>query len=99
MRNYYFFGNEMLRFTPEYLAKMKSKILDIPIEQQAEFVDIVTYQRVKQGIQLVSASDVNNITNWNTTSIGNMAYIALYHPNDQQRATAKYILEFIKRKI
>ena len=92
MRTYYFYTQNMLRFTPEYLAKMKKNVLSLKLEEQAEFVDVVTYERVHAGIALVSASDAKNLSNWNTTSVGNMAYIALYHPIPQQREIAKYIL-------
>lgn len=87
-----------LRFDREYLRKSYHTIKKFPIEEQSEFVDVVTYAMVQKGIPCFRESDLTNIdtTNYNTTSIGNVAFVALYHPVEHQKMLAHAILTRIR---
>lgn len=94
----YVFDDENLRFDRKYLQEMRLSILQLPIEEQSEFVDGITYSLCKKGIPLISTELVNaeEFPGWNVTSIGNLAFIALNHPAHEQQVYAKAILQKIK---
>lgn len=96
----YIFNEFGLRFDVKYLNEIRLAILQVPIEEQSEFVDAVTYEHCKRAIPIISAEQVNAdnfFTGTNATTIGNLAFIALNHPMHEQQVYAKAILEKIKK--
>lgn len=89
-----FFNANGLRFDTEYLKMIKSKIHKFSNQELAEYVDAITYSMVLRGKPIVRPEDLQSINanHFNATSVGNVAYIHLYHPDDQQRALAGQIL-------
>jgi len=96
----YIFDLDGLRFDRQYLSEMRLAVLQLPIEEQSEFVDRVTYDNCRKGVPIVSTEDVNTLENVerfiDTTSIGNLAFIALNHPSHEQQVYAKAILLKLK---
>lgn len=94
----YIFNDNGLRFHTSYLEKMKAHILSLPLPEQAEFVDAITYANVKVHHNLISEADTHRLAtvNWNVTSIGNLAYITLFHMSHEQRIWARRILRNIQ---
>jgi len=85
----YFFLSTGLRFDVDHLNKMKSKIHLLEIDAMAEYVDGICYRHVLAGNDVPGAGEMfQPHSNWNVTSIGNMAFIALNHPNAATRAFA-----------
>lgn len=102
MKTYYFDQNG-LRFSNDYLNGIKNYVLGLSLEEQSEFVDSVTYRMVKNSAIItneiqIEFARVGNLTGWNTTSIGNLAYTALFHPDATQRERAKELIELIKKQ-
>lgn len=93
----YIFDENGLRFSPEYLKNMAFQILSLTLEEQSEFVDNVTYERNRRAIDFIDIHDQDWIANWNTISVGNLAFTALNHPAHQQRVYAKILLNEIKK--
>lgn len=107
MMKTYFFDQNGLRFSPAYLDGIKSHVLTLTLEEQSEFVDKVTYQVIKNferlsDIEFISDiqmefARVGKLGGWNTTSVGNLAFVALHHPNEVQQSRAKEMIELIKK--
>lgn len=95
----YIFSDFGLRFSKRYLDEMRLAILQLPIEEQSEFVDAITYDCCKRAIPVINTEQVNSadIFTGNTTTIGNLAFIALNHPVHEQQVYAKAILVKIKK--
>lgn len=85
----YFFNSEGLRFSVYYLSMMKAYVKNIPVNIQAELVDMQTYESVlhKRNVRMKFSE---NLT---PTQIGNLAFVFLYHPKKEQRKIAKEILD------
>lgn len=92
----YIFNDNGLRFHTSYLEKMKAHILLLPLPEQAEFVDAITHNNVKVHNHLISESDIyKSVPGWNVSTIGNLAYIALFHISHEQRVWARRIMRNI----
>jgi hypothetical protein len=65
------------------------------IEQQAEYADHICRQMVAQNHKQVDEMEVatTGFSNWNSTSIGNTAYIVLNAKNSQSRQNAQQSLK------
>ena len=89
-----------LRFSVKHLQLMFPKILSLPIEEQAEYVDYVTLTNINKDwfINQIKQSDIDEhiIQTSNTTSIGNAAYIALNCKDEVARKKMINNLEKIK---
>ena len=84
------FDSRWLRFSIEHLNKIGCAIIGFPLEEMAEYVDGICKYMVdvkdESFVELIiqTVSDPA-FDKWNATSCGNMAYIALYHPNEKVR--------------
>lgn len=89
-----FFNSRGLRFDTEYLKMIKSKMHKFSNQELAEYVDAITYAATLRGTPIVSPEDLAGVVaaNFNATSVGNVAFIHLNHPSDQQRALAGQML-------
>ena len=92
----YFFDSTGLRFPVSFLNFMLSKMWRLSIEEQAEFVDGVTYEHCKTGIPVIKGDEDINRSTLNTTSIGNIAFITLYHPDTRQRQLGSALYQRLK---
>lgn len=95
------FDENGLRYDINYLNKMFPRILFLPIEQQALFVDAVTFYNCKFDWDPGEEDFLNpdtSLENINCTSIGNMAYIALNHLRPEVREHHKQQLEGLKKR-
>ena len=85
----------------EHLKKVKSKIIDWPIEKQAEYADEICIENIndiefiKEQMDAVNINDKSVFKTFNTTSIGNLAYLVLNAPKEYA-GKAKNILENYK---
>lgn len=96
----YFFNELGLRFSVQFLTLMKNEIRTLTPNEQAEFVDMVTYENVMRGRKVIDhVPDSVLHRNTNVTTIGNHAFVYLYHPNEVQRQLARQILELLKTMI
>jgi len=94
-----------LRFDPTFLSSsgMRESVLKLTVEEMAQYVDGVTYERVKAGVPItitdreIEASVKED--SWNTTSVGNLAFMAWYHPDYHVRMRAAYCIELMRKLI
>lgn len=89
-----------LRSSLEHLEIMFPKILSIPIEEQANYVDFITKFNVNEdwfieGV-LNAEFTLNKLQSANTTSIGNLAYIAINCKNKEAAKKAFDEIEKVK---
>lgn len=89
----YFFDYDGLRFGDGFLRFMRSKMKDLTTQEQSEFVDAITYKKVCDGDLCIPIEDTVKVHQFNTTAVGNLAFIALYHPDKLQVIRAKNLLE------
>lgn len=91
-----------LRHSITYLNSIQDEIPFWELEKQAEFADQLTssghfYENPDFLVQLVAREAIRkDFKNWNTTSIGNLAYIALHASNPEISKVTKEILEEYK---
>mgnify|MGYP003402243785 CR=1 FL=1 len=89
-----------LRYSKHHLEMMFPKILSIPIEEQSEYADFVTVTNVNKDWLMDNLRDfdidTHGIAMINTTSVGNVAYIALNCCDKEVRNNALKNLEKIK---
>ena len=96
------FDSNGLRYPVAYLSSMKKKIAFLPIEEQAKFVDAVTYENcnnpdfIKQAKADLSSANFESI---NATSIGNAAYMALHCSDEQVKINMLSFLEAYKKYV
>lgn len=99
------YRSDNLKFDVEHLKVMFPKILYLTIEEQSYYVDFITYINVNEdwfieSVNKTLESDYNIITA-NTTSIGNLSYIALNCKDEITRVSAlnnlKKIKEYFKK--
>ena len=88
--------NYGLTFTLEELVAMKDRIHELPLEQQALFVDAVCKSRARflgfaQAQVPTPGREAFHV--WNTTSVGNMAYMALNAPTPELKETYRQSVE------
>lgn len=95
-----------LRFPVEFLNKIGTSLVFLPLELMAEFVDVI----MKNGIDKNDAEfifnqildkDFNIEQSWsllNATTIGNLAYIALNCKNERAKEIAEDLLNKIHVK-
>lgn len=80
-----------LKFERDYLSRIGLSLILLPLEIQADYVDVVTmnsYQRMVPA-NLPDTIDINTV---NATGIGNVAFVALHSPNEEVKAKAEKIL-------
>ncbi len=97
------FNESGTRFDSEILTTMKEKILSLPVVEAAEYVDVVTYIHVCEGKPIqISDQEVDAVIrnkSWNTTTVGNLAFVAWYHPDYNLRGRAAYLIEKIRKSV
>ncbi len=96
------FANFGLRHSLEDLAKAHKTIHLLPTEAQAEYADAVCRANVHEkwvweDLEVELRRPVNErlteMTCWNATSVGNLAYIALHAPNSNAQTNARKLLK------
>lgn len=87
-----------LKFSLSHLAEMRSKILTLTREEQAKYVDAVTEAKCSDPVWLsdqVSKMRSVDFTQTNTTSVGNLAYMALHGQlTDEERKRIDGLLQY-----
>lgn len=83
--------NFFTRFDAEYYNNIKKKVAFAPIKKQATFADPICKKNVLNEDFLQDQfkdfdPDNTDFSAWNVTSIGNVAYIALYSKNEDIKA-------------
>lgn len=95
------FNKNGLAHDLDHLDEMKDIIPFLPIEEQANYSDQICVQTCNN-ITLEQIDGDHDFEIFNTTSIGNLAYIALNSPNKDVREKAVEILgqykEYAKSK-
>ena len=86
-----------LNHSIEHLREMKYKIAWLPIKEMATYADQICMQKVEAG-ELFEWRTKNEyfFPEFNATSIGNLAYIALYHENHEQTHAAMNVIEWYR---
>lgn len=87
------FKNMGLRHSLKHLESITNKIPFYPIEQQAKYADMVCMYNVNNPEMLITFLKPASPLGWNTTSVGNLAYIALYSNN---KLASEYARELLK---
>jgi hypothetical protein len=88
-----------LKHSTDFLQFIKPVIGVVCREYQALFVDAVTFSNFKD-FTIDGMPNVEELPNANATAIGNLAYVALYHPDKLVRDTADSILHrFAKQEV
>lgn len=92
-----YFNSQGLRFDTEYLKIIKLKMHRFSNQELAEYVDAITYSLVQQGKHIVRPEDLQSVDfrHFNATSVGNVAFIHLHHPDETQRALAGQLLRIM----
>lgn len=80
------------------LEAIRYKIVELPIEEQATYADRICVMNVNHDMVTRSFDKTNEEIKksfhiWNATSVGNMAYIALYCNDTTIRARAVQLLQ------
>lgn len=98
-----------LRHNRQYLNKPETRnmVASLPIEKQAEFVDLITVNSIDQLSKgamaddeiIVSSLNSIDMTLINATSIGNIAYWALHCNNSKIRMASHIALDEIKNHL
>jgi hypothetical protein len=91
----YFDGNG-LRYDISYLNKVFIKVVNAPIKEQAQFVDKITYCMYKDPLMKAGIFQPYSFDSFNTTSIGNLAFMVLNHPDQDVREYCADILNKAK---
>ena len=80
-----------------------SGLLSMPIKEQAKYADGICVRHAFDRAFLADAlSEGNHFEDWNRTSVGNMAFVALYSPapyNDKARARLRRFIAWKLRQI
>jgi hypothetical protein len=85
------YDNNGLKYPVSYLNKIEKEIAFYPLHEQAKYVDQVCYQNAKNIFFLeeqfsnFDPYDTSQYDGFNATSVGNMAYLALYAPSYEIR--------------
>lgn len=87
-----------LRFPINYLNDIGGGIIVFPLEYMAEYVDVVTKTQIDDNdggfiMNLITMEDDVDVNQYNTTAIGNLAYIALNCKNEQAKDVALKLLQ------
>lgn len=91
----------------EDLEEIKIKIFDYPVEEQARYADRVCMDNCKDleflAKEFSDSNDDSWFENYNATSVGNLAYVALYAPEKRYKDVAKKQLDaltaYVKQNI
>ncbi len=75
----------------EYLVFIKNYVAFLPIEKKARYADLVIVENCQQ-ITMKDLGHTQGFETWNTTSIGNMAYIGLNSKNEDVRVRCLELL-------
>jgi hypothetical protein len=77
----------------EVLNELKYKIMDLPLMEMATYSDKIT----RHGIAAITVYDIHesekHFKEFNATSVGNMAFVALNHPIHDVKVEAMIMLE------
>ena len=83
-----------LNHSIRHLEEVKARIHEFPIEKQAEYADVICRANATN---LAFASNIgegsDQFDRWNTTAVGNSAYMALHAPTEELRRTYLGILQ------
>lgn len=94
------FDENGLRHNHAHLEQIKMEIATWPIKKQAEYVDEVTKKEVDDGYPslalFLQTTEGIDFTKLNATSVGNLAYMVLHHPEESRQIEALNILNQIK---
>jgi hypothetical protein len=97
---YHDFNKYGLRFGRAHLNMMYPKILELPIEDMAKYVDLVTYKMLRYSpdeIKEVENHVYINQSGFNATTFGNTAFVARYHPDESIRTSYLEFIMFAKK--
>lgn len=86
------FDSRGLRYSLGHLNAIQNKIIFYPIERQALYADQICVQHVAHGTEFLGGSLDDARFPMNTTTVGNIAYLALYSRDEELQARAKMIL-------
>lgn len=98
----YFFNEIGLRFSDSLLKHLKKSIYllsKLSVKEQAEYVDMITYENVRLNRKINISLARININTVTAAVIGNLAFINLYHQSADEREHAKYLLGLINEMI
>lgn len=92
------FNNEGKLHSKQHLDAMYPGIIEMETEKQAEYVDMGTYKNytlsfIRNELPHVTRKVYNRL---NATSIGNVAFLALYSPNHMIRSSHALFLKAMK---
>lgn len=94
------FDQNGLRYTLAYLNSVGGRIIRLPLELMADYVDAITKDAIDESdpvfvLTQILSIDVEtlNMNRWNATSLGNMAYVALHCKIDGANKKAMDVLE------
>ncbi len=96
------FDDYGLRHSIEHLDIMRSKIHELSLDEQSEYADRVTIMNVnsrliEKQIMEYEYETTEDLTYWNTTTIGNLAYIAKYCKNRNVKDKCLVLLNIYKK--
>ncbi len=89
--------NNGLNFPISHLEKIVNDIPFYPIAKQALYADAVCKEYVNDPVKLNLFKPVGSPRSWNTTSVGNLAYIALNSNNQLAREYSRGLLDLFKK--
>lgn len=90
------FDGNGLRYDVKYLKKVFKRVIFLPLEEQAQFVDKITYMMYKDPLYKPDKLEPVHFGQLNTTSIGNLAFLACHHPDEEIKNYSINTLEMIK---
>lgn len=92
-----------VKFPVDHLQRIQRYIPNCERAFQAKYVDRVTKRGTTENAEwlheFIADTDKERwfLNGWNTTSIGNLAYVSLYHPNTAIRAHANDCLSSLQK--
>ncbi len=89
-----------LRYPIEFLNQIGKNIIFLPLEHIADFVDGVCKNNMDEmegDVLTIKPEEITDVVieNWNATSIGNIAYVAIHAQQEKARAIAMQVLELV----
>jgi hypothetical protein len=91
------YPNYGLSHSIEELQRKQNSILDLPLEEQAQYADAICRNFASDIVfhqQQLNGFGENNFHMWNTTSIGNIAYMSLHAPEPYKQQYKKIFEEY-----
>jgi hypothetical protein len=97
------FGSNGLRYNVSYLKKVFPTVTGWPINQQALFVDVVTYTHCQDPsfiqnmvFEAHNFFENNNYQCFNTTAIGNLAFVAVNYKGIDKENVKEVCVKFLE---